>query len=143
MLQTSVNLTANLVSKSTDKFSARYSKTPLYVKGNKQKLEQVIINLIENSCQALTERDQSIKIDVEKNSDFVTISIQDQGKGMEKELVRKITDPFFTTKRNNGGTGLGLSIASKIILQHNGILSFDSLPEKGTKALMKLPIYSE
>ena len=143
VIQASVNLTANLVSKSTDKFSVKYAKTPLFVKGNKQKLEQVIINLIENSCQALTERIQSIKIEVEKKSDFILINIFDQGKGMQKELIRKITDPFFTTKRNNGGTGLGLSIASKIILQHNGILTFDSSPEEGTYASIKLPIYSD
>lgn len=142
VIQTSVNLTANLVSKSTDKFSVKYAKTPIFIKGNKQKLEQVLINLIENSCQALTERNQSIKIEVERNSDFILVNVYDQGKGMKKELIRKITDPFFTTKRNNGGTGLGLSIASKIILQHNGILTFDSLPDEGTKASIKLPIYS-
>ena len=142
VIQASVNLTANLVSKSTDKFSVKYSKTPLYVKGNKQKLEQVLINLIENSCQALTERDQSIKIEVEKKSDFIMLNVFDQGKGIKKELIRKITDPFFTTKRNNGGTGLGLSIASKIILQHTGILTFNSLPDEGTSASIKLPIYS-
>ncbi len=142
VIQTSINLTANLVSKSTDKFSVKYAKTPIFIKGNKQKLEQVLINLIENSCQALTERNQSIKIEVERNSDFILVNVYDQGKGMKKELIRKITDPFFTTKRNNGGTGLGLSIASKIILQHNGILTFDSLPDEGTKASIKLPIYS-
>ena len=142
VIQTSVNLTANLVSKSTDKFSVKYAKAPIFIKGNKQKLEQVLINLIENSCQALTERSQSIKIEVERNSDFILVNVYDQGKGMKKELIRKITDPFFTTKRNNGGTGLGLSIASKIILQHNGILTFDSLPDEGTKASIKLPINS-
>lgn len=141
VIQTSVNLTANLVSKSTDKFSVKYAKAPLFVKGNQQKLEQVIINLIENSCQALTERNQSIKIVVEKKSDFILLHVIDKGKGMEAEIIRKITHPFFTTKRNNGGTGLGLSIASKIILQHNGILTFDSLPGEGTIASIKLPIY--
>ena len=142
VIQTSVNLTANLVSKSTDKFLVKYTKTPINVRGNKQKLEQVIINLIENSCQALTERTQSIKIEVEKKADFIVVNILDEGKGMEKELIRKITDPFFTTKRNNGGTGLGLSIASKIILQHKGILTFDSILDEGTNATIKLPIYN-
>jgi len=140
VIQTSVNLTANLVSKSTDKFTVKYSKNPIIVKGNKQKLEQVLINLIENSCQALSNRQQSIKIDINQNLEFITITVHDEGKGMPKSLIRKITDPFFTTKRNQGGTGLGLSIASKIIIQHNGILSFDSLPDHGTKVSIKLPI---
>lgn len=140
VIQTSVNLTANLVSKSTDKFTVKYSKSPIIVRGNKQKLEQVLINLIENSCQALSNREQSIKIDISQNLEFITITVHDEGKGMPKSLIRKITDPFFTTKRNQGGTGLGLSIASKIIIQHNGILSFDSLPDHGTKVSIKLPI---
>ncbi len=59
---------------------------------------------------------------------------------MKSALLRKITDPFFTTKRNNGGTGLGLSITSKIIMQHKGSLEFESEPGRGTTAIIKLPI---
>ncbi len=61
VVQTSINLTANLVSKSTDNFIVKYTKEPVYVKGNKQKLEQILINLIENSCQALSDRKQAYK----------------------------------------------------------------------------------
>ena len=141
VLQTSVNLTANLVSKSTDKFRAKYSKKDPLVKGNKQKLEQVIINLIENSCQALNDRTNAINVEIKHFYDKISIIVLDEGVGIEKELLRKITDPFFTTKRNNGGTGLGLSIASKIILQHNGMLEFESTPHNGTKATITLPAW--
>lgn len=140
VVQTSVNLTANMVSKSTDKFNVKYSKTPIIIKGNKQKLEQVLINLIENSCQALTDRKQSVKIDIQKNCENVYINVSDEGQGMEAELLRKITDPFFTTKRNKGGTGLGLSITNKIVIQHKGSIDFNSELGKGTKAILKLPL---
>ena len=60
---------------------------------------------------------------------------------MTEATIRKITNPFFTTKRNSGGTGLGLSISSKIIDLHQGLLKFLSIPEKGTKAIIKLPVY--
>ncbi|PID59224.1 MAG: hypothetical protein CR986_07030 [Ignavibacteriae bacterium] len=139
VIQTSVNLTANLVSKSTDNFKVKYSQVPIIIKGNKQRLEQVIINLIENSCQALTERNQLIRITISKDNKFGYVSVEDEGSGMKKEELKKITDPFFTTKRNKGGTGLGLSIASKIIMQHKGSLSFSSEHGVGTKATIKIP----
>ncbi|MDX1702571.1 MAG: HAMP domain-containing sensor histidine kinase, partial [Melioribacteraceae bacterium] len=142
VIQTSINLTANLVSKSTDNFIVKYTNDPITVKGNKQKLEQVVINLIENSCQALDNRKQSVKIEIINNSTNVLIDVSDEGEGMEQIVLRKITDPFFTTKRNRGGTGLGLSIASKIIMQHNGSLEFNSEPGIGTRATIKLPIWS-
>ncbi len=140
VVKASANLTSNLISKSTDIFKVTYSKDPPIVKGNKQKLEQVLINLIENSCQALTNRKQAVKIDINKNCNWITIKVSDEGKGIKPGLIRKITDPFFTTKRNSGGTGLGLSITSKIITQHNGTLKFESEPNKGTTAILSIPI---
>ncbi|MFZ1289021.1 MAG: PAS domain S-box protein [Melioribacteraceae bacterium] len=135
------SLTANLISKSTDSFKINFSNEPIYVKGSKQKLEQVMINLIENSCQALTDRKQSVSISVKKDTKYAIINIEDEGKGIEPAIIKKITDPFYTTKRNDGGTGLGLSITSKIIVQHNGSLEFNSLPNKGTVAIVKIPLY--
>ncbi len=140
VVQTSVNLTANLVSKSTDQFTVKYTKTPVYVKGNKQKLEQILINLIENSCQALTSRKESVRIEINKNCENVFIEVADEGIGIKSELLKNITDPFFTTKRNKGGTGLGLSIANKIVIQHKGSLQIDSEPGNGTRAKIMLPI---
>jgi signal transduction histidine kinase len=133
-------LTANLISKSTDSFKINFSNEPIYVKGSKQKLEQVMINLIENSCQALIDRKQSVSIFVKKDTKYAIINIEDEGKGIEPAIIKKITDPFYTTKRNDGGTGLGLSITSKIIVQHNGSLEFKSLPNKGTVAIVKIPL---
>jgi PAS domain S-box-containing protein len=140
VVQTSINLTANLVSKSTDKFIVKYTKEPVYVKGNKQKLEQILINLIENSCQALSDRKQAIKIEIKKNCENVFINVSDEGSGIKPEILRNITDPFFTTKRNKGGTGLGLSIANKIVIQHKGKLKIESELENGTNATIILPI---
>jgi polar amino acid transport system substrate-binding protein len=142
VIQTSVNLTANLISKSTDNFKVKYTSTPVIIKGNKQKLEQVLINLIENSCQALENRDQSVIIKLEKNNLTASIFVEDKGIGVEANLIKNITDPFFTTKRNNGGTGLGLSIATKILMQHNGKLDFQSETGSGTTAILTLPLYS-
>ena len=140
VVQASVNLTANLISKSTDRFIVKYTKEPIYVKGNKQKLEQILINLIENSCQALSSRKQAVKIQIKKNCENVLINVSDEGVGINPEILRNITDPFFTTKRNKGGTGLGLSIANKIINQHKGKLKFKSEIGNGTTATIKIPL---
>ena len=139
VVQTSITLTANLVSKSTDKFVVKYAKKLPIIKGNKQKLEQVLLNLIENSCQALTDRKQKVQIEVSNEGEYAYIRITDEGMGMKPSTLRKITDPFFTTKRNNGGTGLGLSISSKIIDLHKGTMKFISEVGIGTKVILKLP----
>ncbi|MBK7104537.1 MAG: PAS domain S-box protein [Ignavibacteriae bacterium] len=140
VIKTASGLTANLISKSTDSFKINFSDEPIFVKGSKQKLEQVMINLIENSCQSLTDRKQSVSINIKKDSKYAIIKIEDEGKGIEPAIIQKITDPFYTTKRNGGGTGLGLSITSKIIVQHNGSLEFNSEPNKGTIAVVKIPL---
>ncbi len=140
VIKTAAGLTANLISKSTDHFSIKYFPEPLVVKGNKQKLEQVFINLIENSCQALTERNQTVKIEIQKDTKHAIIKVFDGGAGIESAIIRKITDPFYTTKRNKGGTGLGLSITSKIIMHHNGLLNIESELNTGTTVTIKLPL---
>ncbi|MCB0742945.1 MAG: HAMP domain-containing histidine kinase, partial [Ignavibacteriae bacterium] len=75
-----------------------------------------------------------------KDTEFAIINVRDGGKGIEQNKLKKITDPFFTTKRNKGGTGLGLSITSKIIMQHKGSLNFDSKENFGTTATIKIPL---
>ena len=58
---------------------------------------------------------------------------------MSEDIVNRIMDPFFTTRRDEGGTGLGLSVSSGIIEEHDGVLRFESTPGKGTTAIIILP----
>jgi two-component system NtrC family sensor kinase len=132
---------SNLIKKSTRHFSVTYGKKLPALKGNVQRIEQVMINLLVNSCQALPDDNRSITVstryDTKKNS--VIVEVKDQGCGMPPEVLERIKDPFFTTKRNSGGTGLGLSISDQIIQDHNGELTFDSNPGDGTTARIYLP----
>jgi len=136
-----VGLVSNLIKKSTRHFSVTYGKNLPALKGNVQRVEQVMINLLVNSCQALPDDNGSITVstryDTKKKS--VIIEVKDQGCGMPPEVLERIKDPFFTTKRNSGGTGLGLSISDQIIQDHNGELTFDSHPGDGTTARICLP----
>lgn len=104
----------------------------------KDQIEQVFVNLIANSAQAIEEKGKiSIKTLVE--SDFVKISVSDTGCGIKKENMDKLFTPFFTTKEVGKGLGLGLSIVHGIIEKHNGKISVESRLGKGTTFFILLP----
>ncbi|NDV26031.1 PAS domain-containing sensor histidine kinase [Desulfovibrio sp. JC010] len=120
-------------------------KSPV-VEGNQQRLIQVLMNLIVNSCEAMPAEDSHLSVSVstsqgEKQKARAMIIVKDNGHGIPQENLRHIEDPFFTTKRDSGGTGLGLSISSSIVKMNNGKLEFLSPPEGGTVAVISLPLY--
>jgi len=113
--------------------------------GNSQKIEQIFVNLIVNSAQAIPD-DRKGLITVRTymdDSDNVLIEIEDNGKGMDEKTQKQIFDPFFTTKRAKGGTGLGLAIAFRIVEEHSGSISVSSRPGLGTKFTIRIPAKKE
>jgi signal transduction histidine kinase len=112
------------------------------VRGNSQRLSQVLINLLVNSCEALTDRKQGICLSSEyiKAKKRIEIVVRDEGVGIAEEHLEQIMDPFFTTKRNDGGTGLGLSVSSSIVQEHGGELVFTANPGEGTIARLSIPV---
>ncbi len=145
VVKSAIILTSNLIKKSTRNFSAHYGENLPTITGNFQRLEQVVINLVQNSCQALGDDTKSVVVSTgyDKESGGIVIKVKDEGTGMNPEIQKKITDPFFTTKRDIGGTGLGLSVSSKIIDNHGGSLYFKSKAGKGTEAIVILPLDSD
>lgn len=103
------------------------------IRGNFQKLQQVIINLLVNAGQALENPEQSITVKTSQDihSGYVIIEVCDTGPGLSPEDLKKMTEPFFTTRRDEGGTGLGLSISEKIISDHKGVLEFQCQSNHG------------
>jgi signal transduction histidine kinase len=81
-----------------------------------------------------------IKITTESTADKIKVSISDNGGGIEPSVLAKIYDPFFTTKEIGKGTGLGLSIAYGIIERHKGVISVNSVVNKGTTFIIELPL---
>ncbi len=145
VLKSTVSLLANMIKKSTNQFSIEYAtKLPL-LEGNFQRLEQVMINLVQNACQALPDPQKGIFITIRFdwiNSNIV-IKVRDEGMGIPPETLDHITDPFFTTKHDSGGVGLGLSISSIIIEEHGGSMHFESENGAGTTVEIVLPIEQE
>lgn len=108
------------------------------------KMNQVIMNVTNNAIQAILENESQnqrgqIEITTKMESEFVRISIQDNGPGMTTETKEKIFDPFFTTKQVGHGTGLGLSIVYSIIEAHHGRIEVESEPKVGTTFHILLP----
>ncbi|MCP4024092.1 MAG: two component system sensor protein [Desulfobacteraceae bacterium] len=141
LVNKSVDLMRSLLKKSTSHLFVEYADALPKIQGNFQKLQQVVINLLVNAGQALENPDQSISVITvnDETAGFVVIEVTDTGRGMTSEDLKKMKEPFFTTRRDDGGTGLGLSISAKIISDHKGFLEFSSTAKKGLTAKILLP----
>ena len=95
--------------------------------------------MLSNAEQAIKDKG-TIRITSKFIENYMIISIEDTGVGIEKEHLSKITDPFFTTKDPGKGTGLGLSIVYRIVEEHKGSIEFKSKLGKGTGVLIKIPV---
>ena len=102
------------------------------------KLNQVIMNVLANSIQAIDGKGE-ILIQTVSSDIGIKIIIKDNGKGMTPEVKKHIFEPFFTTKEVGKGIGLGLSISFGIIEKHNGNIDVISEPGKGTEFIISLP----
>jgi len=103
------------------------------------------VNLIMNACQSLPGLSSSIEISTRYDRDkrCIELVVADRGCGISEQDITKVTNPFFTTKRETGGTGLGLSISSRIVEEHHGKMYIESVLNRGTTVVVSLPEYEE
>jgi two-component system sensor histidine kinase PilS (NtrC family) len=116
------------------------------IRGDAQRIRQVFWNLLLNACQAMPQGGEIVitaRPFTRENDDtsWWEISIADTGRGIAYDDRDKIFNPFFTTK--TGGTGLGLAIVYRIIEDHRGTITVDSVPGKGTQFIIRLPMMEE
>ena len=121
------------------------------INANSQKIQQVFMNLLNNSQFALNEKypkhhaDKVIRIQGQvievDGKAYSRIMVHDNGVGIPKDIIDKICDPFFSTKPSGAGTGLGLSISYGIVKDHDGNMSFESKESEYTKAFVDLPVF--
>ncbi|HEU4382915.1 MAG TPA: ATP-binding protein [Anaeromyxobacteraceae bacterium] len=108
--------------------------------GNANQLEQVLVNLVMNACQAMEGRpEMMLGLSVRAEGDRVIISVRDTGPGIPPEHRDKLFRPFFTTKPAGRGTGLGLSVSLRMVRLHRGEILVDSHPGEGTTFSVVLP----
>jgi len=110
---------------------------PIY--GDRNQLQQVLVNLLMNAIHASKQNDEIIVSAFTKNQQ-IFIVVSDQGTGIDSSHKDKLFDPFFTTKNVGEGSGLGLSISIGIMQYHNGSLKLENNQRGGVDAIMQLPM---
>jgi PAS domain S-box-containing protein len=142
VIRSTISLLSNIIMKATTHFSVEYGDALPPLKGNFQRFEQVIINLIQNACQALPNAQRGIFLSTsyDEKRQVIVVSVRDEGLGIPADILPHIAEPFFTTKHDFGGLGLGLSISSRIVKEHGGTVNFTSEQGKGTTAEIVLPV---
>lgn len=125
-------------------------KSNYFINGSANHLEQVFVNLIINSIDAIAERKEKekelsgeIEISIKNITDKVYIHFKDNGMGIPDGLKNEVFNPFFTSKKVGKGTGLGLSVSFNIIKEHKGNIYFSSTEGSGTEFTIELPSYND
>jgi len=114
------------------------------VLGDKNQIEQVLLNFVSNARDAMLESPQkvlTIQTGLNQRGNQVELRVSDTGVGMTPEEIEQIFNPFFTTKDSDKGIGLGLSISYRIVEAHQGRIKVKSQPNKGTTFILGLPVY--
>jgi signal transduction histidine kinase len=107
--------------------------------GDAKLLEQAVVNLLLNACDACKAVGGGIVIRAAETGGDVSIVVEDSGSGISEADVERALEPFFTTKAREGGSGLGLAIAREIVSNHRGTLTLAPMPDRGTRATIRLP----
>ncbi len=141
VVRAALSRTAGLVEASTRHVTIDLASNLPCVRGLSGALEEAVVNLLANACQALRSREDALSVTTsfDAGTREVVLRVMDGGRGMNPAELRQIKDPFFTTRRECGGLGLGVPVADAIIAAHGGSLAFTSRAGHGTTAIVRLP----
>ncbi len=132
LVEDSSNMIEPLIKKRKILLTKKINLSEAKIKGDPNQLEQMILNLVSNSADAINNGGE-IQIIVDRNSDDkVELIVKDNGIGIEKDSLDKIFSPFYTNKEFDKGTGLGLYIVNNICKNHNAEIICESEVNKGT-----------
>lgn len=120
------------------KFNYSTTCDELYLYIDYDRIKQVLINLIKNSLEAMDKEDGVISIEAICKPDKVVIKVIDNGKGMDKDTLKRVGDAFFSTKQH--GTGLGVKLSKEVIELHGGKIKYASTLNVGTTVFITLPV---
>ena len=141
ILQETLVLTRRYPSMKQVVTSLEPSAEPIHVSCDPKQLQQVFTNVIINAAEAMEGGGGHIGITVDEDSSggYVVIDVRDDGKGMNREHLSRVFEPFYTTKGARKGTGLGLSVSLGIVQKHKGTIDIESQPGRGTNVSIHLP----
>ncbi|MBJ6144289.1 sensor histidine kinase [Hymenobacter sp. BT559] len=127
-LDSTLNIFAHTLRQKNVRLTRDYAPSLPLIMGQAGSLNQVWTNLIDNALDALPDKGGELTVRVTKQSDFVCVSIQDNGSGITPEVLAHMFEPFYTTKPAGEGSGQGLDIARRIVQEHGGRLEAASQP---------------
>ena len=143
ILRETIKISENQIAVNNIKLQVDIATDLPLVKGNRQSLQQVFINLLTNAVHAMPSGGELGVRAVKDAERRIVISVVDTGCGIAEEHLPYIFDPFFTTKEVGKGTGLGLSVSYGIIKKHGGRITVESVPGKGSTFTVVLPCSEE
>ncbi len=132
-LEKAVKMSRYFIKNYTGNFRLNRGSGEQYIiHGNRYHVEQIIVNLIQNACYALTSKKQTISCTLAPaDGGYIRLAVEDEGVGMGETVLKNACNSFYTTRKN--GTGLGLAIVSRIIKEHHGFMMIESEENRGTK----------
>ncbi len=132
------------------------SSSKFLIKANRVHLNQIILNIANNAIKAMSKNGGDLSFHLEKREiissqipegavsakpgKYIKLTISDTGEGIKEDIIKNIFDPFFTTKGESKGKGLGLSIVKTLVSDHNGFITINSLPGKGSQFFLHFPL---
>ena len=141
VLKQSIAITAHAAELRNIKMAINLNSEIPGIEGDSDKLQQVFINMIINAIHAMPDGGElTIAARPVKDGNFVEIEISDTGCGIPEENIKKLFDPFFSTKETGEGTGLGLSVSLGIVERHGGSIDVRSKVNEGSAFTIKLPV---
>jgi PAS domain S-box-containing protein len=111
------------------------------IQSDGHQLKEVFLNLLNNAYDAVDKEHGRVELNARIDDGIFEFTVKDNGSGIKKDDLNKVTDPFFTTKSK--GTGLGLSVTKQIIEFHNGSLNIESEEGRGTVVTVRIPVWSQ
>ena len=133
-------LTSHQLELANVKWVANLPPEPFTAWADFAQIQQVMLNLVFNAIDAMPHGGAlTITGGVDEGTDRVWVSVSDTGSGIEPEDLKRIFEPFYSTKTDGKGVGLGLSMVYGIICEHKGVIDVDSQPGKGTTFTIRLP----
>lgn len=112
------------------------------VEADQVQLTRAVQNLVTNAIHAAQHKKGWVRIGCRDCGNEVELTVEDNGYGMDEVQIRKVCEPFYTTKKDHGGTGLGLFIARQVVEAHGGTLGIESQPGQGTRIRLLIPRHS-
>jgi signal transduction histidine kinase len=148
IIMNAVTLTHNQLQKHNIEIMLLLNDSIPKIYGNSISIEQILLNLITNARDAIIEKAKKIQSDftgkitikTDFSDDYVLITVEDNGTGIQPDIQKHIWSPFFTTKKYSQSLGIGLSISKKIINDHNGEISIESVPDEGSIFTIKFSL---